>query len=283
MESARKQVARRKPLADILICAQLLIFFGCNGAQYLFSSDKELISTPADTGLDFVETWFKTADNIRLHGWQVPGRPDMPLVVIFHGNAANISRFINVLRFFHQTGFSTFIFDYRGFGLSSGRVVREEDLYNDGRGAIDHLAAAGWHPSSMIYFGHSMGAAVSLQMSLEKQPAALVLESPFTSMSDIAWHRAPVAWALLGLWALDFQFDNLDKIQNVTAPLVIFTGAKDEVVPMEMSQQLFDKAVAPSALFIIAKGGHKDLFKAGGEVYQKALLDIVESGKPVSK
>jgi alpha-beta hydrolase superfamily lysophospholipase len=259
----------------LVVLVQAFFTFGCNGTRFLFSADKEVISTPAELGLNYDEVWFDTKDEIPIHGWSIPGQADMPLVIFFHGNAANISHFVDILRYFNEMGFSTFIFDYRGFGKSHGQVIREEDLYIDGRSAIDYLRSKGWQPSQMIFYGHSMGAAVSLQMGLETPPAAVVLESPFTSMSEIAWHTAPVTYALIGWWAIDAEFDNLKKIQNLSVPLVIFQGGMDKIVPPKMAQRLYKHAREPKAIYFIPNGGHSDLFQVGGEKYKNAWIDLV--------
>jgi alpha-beta hydrolase superfamily lysophospholipase len=261
---------------------QALLTFGCNGTRFLFSADKKVISTPAELGLNYAEVWFDTKDNVRLHGWSIPGRPDMPLIIFFHGNAANISHFVDILRYFNKMGFATFIFDYRGFGKSHGQAIREEDLYIDGRSAIDYLGSKGRQPSQMIFYGHSMGAAVALQMGLETPPVAVVLESSFTSMSEIAWHTAPVIYALIGWWAIDAEFDNLNKIQNISVPLVIFQGDKDKIVPPKMAQRLYEHAKEPKAIYLIPNGGHSDLFQVGGDKYKNAWISIKSTVIPIN-
>ena len=120
-----------------------------------------------------------------------------------------------------------------------------------------------------------MGATVALQMGLETPPAAVVLESAFTSMSDIAWHTAPVTYALIGWWAIDAEFDNLNKITNLSVPLVIFQGGKDKIVPPKMARRLFDQAREPRAIYLIPEGGHSDLFQVGGDKYKNAWIDLV--------
>ncbi len=259
----------------IIVLIQTFFTYGCNGTRFLFSGQKEVNSTPAELGLSYYEVWFETLDGIPIHGWSIPGHADMPLVIFFHGNAANISDSVDMLQYFNEIGFSTFIFDYRGFGKSHGQTIREEDLYIDGRSAINYLKNKGWHPSQMIFYGHSMGAAVSLQMALETPPATVVLESPFTSMSEIAWHTAPITYALIGWWAIDAEFDNLNKIQNLSVPLVIFQGGMDKIVPSKMAQRLYKHAREPKAIYFIPNGGHSDLFQVGGKKYKNAWIDLV--------
>jgi len=253
---------------------------GCNGNRFMFSSGKDMVATPSEFGLSYEDVWFNTRDGKRLNAWLVPGKSNMPIVVIFHGNSANISSGVAILRYFNDIGFSVFIFDYRGFGRSQGYVSAEEDFYRDARSALDYLETRGWLPAEMIYYGHSMGAAASLQMGLESPPSAVVLECPFTNMADIAWHTAPVTYALLGWWALDVQFDNIDKIQKLSTPVVIFQGDKDHIVPVEMAQRLYEKAGEPKALYVIPGGGHTDLYKVGGKEYRNAWLDLAQGNKP---
>ena len=258
----------------ILVFGLVLFLSGCNGMRYIFSSSKDIVSTPEEIGLSYEEIWFATQGKLQLHGWLVPGEPGKPLVIVFHGNAANISHQVNNLKYFNVIGFSTFIFDYRGFGKSHGQATREEDLYVDARGALDYLRSRGWSASQMIYYGHSMGAAVSLQMGLDYPPVAVVMESPFTNLSDIAWHTAPITYALIGWWAIGARFDNINKIEKLSAPVVIFQGDEDPIVPVEMAQRLYQRARQPKNFYLIPGGGHNNLYQVGGEEYRSAWLKL---------
>ena len=249
--------------------------FGCDGTRFIFSTSKDIVSTPAAVGITYEEVWLDTRDGLKLHGWLVPGKADMPMVIFFHGNAANISHRVDNLKYFNGLGFSTFIFDYRGFGKSQGQVAREEDLYEDAKSAFNYLCGRGWSSSQMIYFGRSMGAAVALQLGLEFPPAVVVLECPFTSMSEIAWHTAPVSYALFGWWALEARFDNINKIEKLSTPVAIFQGDADHIVPVEMAERLFQRANDPKAFYLIAGGGHSDLFQVGGDQYRNAWVELI--------
>ena len=274
MDFYKARCAFWKIVLVIIVWIQAFVAVGCYGNRFIFSSGKDVSSTPAEMGLDYDEVWFDTKDDVSIHGWSIPGQFDMPLVIFFHGNAANISHFVAILQYFHEMGFATFIFDYRGFGKSQGHVLREEDLYIDGRSAVDYLRNKGWQPSQMIFYGHSMGAAVSLQMGLEIPPAAVVLESPFTSLSEIAWHTSPVTYALIGWGGGDIEFDNLNKIQNLSVPLVIFQGGRDKIVPPKMAQRLYQHAREPKTIHFFPNGGHSDLYQVGGDKYRKAWTEL---------
>lgn len=246
-----------------------LFAFGCNGTRFVFKGSTDIITTPDKVGISYEEVWLTTQDNVKLNAWLVPGNPCMPVVVFFHGNAANISHRVDILRYFNEIGFSTLIFDYRGFGKSHGQATSEEDLYSDARGALDYLKSRGWSSYQMIYYGRSLGAAVALQMGLEFPPSVVVLEAPFTSMSEIAWHTAPITYALIGWWAIHARFDNINKIGKLSIPVIIFQGDKDNIVPVEMAQRLYQRANEPKALYLIPGGGHSDLYQVGGDNYRK--------------
>ena len=253
----------------------------CNGTRFIFKSSDDIISTPDNVGLVYEDVLFTTKDNINLHAWLVPGDPHKPMVVFFHGNAANISYRVDILRYFNEMGFSVFIFDYRGFGKSDGQATSEEDLYIDSRSALDYLRSKGWSASQMIYYGRSMGAAASLQMGLEFPPAVVVMEAPFTSMSEIAWHTAPITYALIGWWSIRARFDNINKIEKLTTPVVLFQGDKDHIVPVDMAQRLYERANEPKAFYLVAGGGHSDLYQVGGEKYREIWLKLARHHLPL--
>jgi pimeloyl-ACP methyl ester carboxylesterase len=248
--------------------------------RYVFSTSHDHVAAPDRRGLDYVDIWFLTEDGVKLHGWLIPGDSEKPLVVLFHGNAANITHRIDQIACLHSLVFPVFIFDYRGFGESEGRALHEEDLYRDARGALDYLGVRGWQTSRLIYLGSSMGAAVALQMGVERPPSGVVLESPFTSLREIARHMTPITYALVGWWGIGSAFDNLGKIGNLNSPLLILHGDQDNKVPLEMSRQLFAAARDPKTLVVINGAGHSDLFFVGGETYKLAIQSFRTGSLP---
>ncbi|MBT8369021.1 MAG: lysophospholipase [Deltaproteobacteria bacterium] len=264
-----------------LVILMALSAFGCNGTRFIFKASEDIVSTPNEVGLAYEDVWFTTQDDIKLHAWLVPGEPNKPIVVFFHGNAANISHRVDILQYFNEMGFSVFIFDYRGFGKSNGQANSEENLYIDSRGALNYLKSRGWSASRMIYYGRSMGAAASLQMGLEFPPAVVVMEAPFTSMSEIAWHTAPITYALIGWWSIRARFDNINKIEKLTTPVVFIQGNKDHIVPVDMAQRLYERANEPKAFYLIPKGGHSNLYQIGGEKYREIWLKLARHHLPI--
>ncbi len=264
-----------------LTIALLMFASGANAFQamdrkYIFFPERMLHATPAVAGLTFEEVYFSAADGVRLHGWMVPGEPGQSLVLFAHGNAGNISHRIDNLAHFHRLGVTVFIFDYRGYGQSEGRIS-EAGSYNDMRGALAWLKKNGWTPQQMIYFGRSLGAAVALQLALEEAPAGLVLESAFTSVARMGWHHQPVTYALFGWWALSSRYDNLGKIGRLRCPLLLFQGERDNIVPPKMVHQLFAQAPKPKTLYLIPGAGHNDTYNVGGPSYWKQWRVFIDT------
>lgn len=261
----------------VIILLMLLSSCGCAVMnRFVFLPKKELTATPARDSLAYQEIWFPSRDGVQLNAWFVPGKPETPLVLFFHGNAGNLSDNLEYLNLLHGQGFPIFIFDYRGYGISQGEPRRENDLYEDARGAISYLEGQGWQHEKTIFFGQSLGAAVALQMALENPPAGLVMESSFTSMDDIVQYVSPLAYYTVGWWGIDLHFDNLAKINRVEVPLLLIHGDKDTVVPVEMGRRLFARGGAPKMLHIISEGGHCNVFTCDSSAYLAAWSNYLE-------
>ena len=253
-------------LAVWLHCAS-----GCGlGNQFLFSATHEFPATPAQYRVPYQEFWFHARDGTVLNGWFTAGSSGKPLVLYFHGNGGNLSDGVQYLTLLHSMGYPVCIFDYRGYGKSGGLVHAERDLYDDARGMLDFLEGEGWRHESMIYYGQSLGAAVALQMALERAPSGLVLESPFTSLADVQKHLSPVAYVLFGWWSFYAKFDNLAKIPRVNVPLLFISGDRDELTPLEMTLRLYSNTQAPKMLYILRGANHCDAAANGGAAYLDA-------------
>ncbi len=260
----------------LLLLALIIMLSGCETAtRFVFSPGKELSASFETPAFQYQDVWFEAFDKTRLHGWWIPGDPSAPLVLFFHGNAANISHRVPNLEYLHQLGLNLFIFDYRGFGKSEGVPLREEDLYQDARGALRWLQNNSWKPEQLIYFGRSMGATVALQMALERPPGGVVLECSFTSLPDIAIRTNPLSFGLMGRWLIKDRFDNEKKIPSLQVPLLLLHGREDKIVPYTMSEKLFSLAREPKTFQLIEGAGHSDCYLVGGELYRNAWVDFI--------
>ncbi|SDM58415.1 hypothetical protein SAMN05660860_02815 [Geoalkalibacter ferrihydriticus] len=250
---------------------------------FIFFPTSQIVWTPDQRDLTYDDVWLDTEDGVRIHAWFLPGRDevDLPALIFFHGNAGNISHRVHNLELLHRRlGMPVLIVSYRGYGQSQGRAS-EQGLYRDARAAHDWLAQRSYPAERQIYFGRSVGAAVALQLAVEKPPAGLILESPFTSISDMGRHHYRFLYALLG-WTIDAQFDNRAKIPGIQSPLMIIHGKRDTIVPPRMAEELYAQAPQPKELIWLPHAGHNDTLDANPQVYWAAWQDFFDSLAPTT-
>jgi uncharacterized protein len=241
----------------------------------VFFPDSELTGTPADFGLAYEDVFFETADGVRLHGWWVP-QAAAPVLVWFHGNAGNISHRLENIKLLHDlAGVQVFIFDYREYGRSQGRISRE-GTFLDAAAAYRYVAETRGIPGGdIILFGRSLGTALATDLAIQQPCRALILESAFTNSSDMAKILAPFLFD----WRAKVPYDNLGKIDKVKVPVLIVHGSEDEIIPVAMGRRLFAAANSPKDLYIIPGAHHNDTYVVGGAAYFERLKNFIYQTK----
>ena len=138
--------------------------------RFIFFPDSTVDVTPRDAGLSFEDVYFTTSDGVRLNGWFVPYQGSKITLLWAHGNAGNISHRVENLKLLHQqVNINVFIFDYRGYGRSGGKVS-EEGTYKDATAALQYLRSrADVEPKRIIFFGRSLGAAVATDLAADRK------------------------------------------------------------------------------------------------------------------
>ncbi|HJO39064.1 MAG: alpha/beta hydrolase [Vicinamibacterales bacterium] len=233
-----------------------------------------LAAEPRDYGLDAEELRLRASDGVELHGWHFRENGDRVLVW-FHGNAGNIShRLDNAQRLVRRFGLDIILVDYRGYGLSDG-TPDEAGLYLDGLAMYQAALDAGFASGQVVVFGRSIGAAVALDVAVKRPVGALVLESPFLSLPELARRHYPFVPAAL----VRTQFDSRRKIARVSAPMLVLHGDRDDIVPIAHGRTLFDLAPEPKRFHTIHGAGHNDTYDVGGDDYWEAWRVFLEGLK----
>ncbi len=200
---------------------------------------------------------FVAADGTRLHGWYLHHERPRAVILHAHGNAGNLTHRLDVMQRIHsQADASVMLFDYRGYGRSQGSPS-ERGVLEDARAARDWLAQrAGIGTDEVVLMGRSLGGAVAVDLAVDGGARALVLESTFTSLPDVAAVHYP--WVPVRL-LLRTRLDSLAKIARYDGPLLMSHGEADEIVPFELGKQLFDRAATgDKRLLTIRQRGHND-------------------------
>jgi fermentation-respiration switch protein FrsA (DUF1100 family) len=221
----------------------------------MFALQRQLIYPAPDRApplpAGFERLVLRNAPDLRLEAaWREPA-PGMPTVVFLHGNGDSWQGGAAATEALAQEGLGVLLAGYRGYSDNSGDPD-ESGLYADGAAALDWLNRRGLPDRRVIIIGNSLGSGVATELARKRPPAALILVSPFTSMADVAARQypwLPVRWLLLD------RYDNLAKIDAVSAPVLILHGTADRLIPVAQARRL--AAAHPAAALRLFEGaGH---------------------------
>ena len=143
-------------------------------------------------------------------------------------------------------------------------------LHADARAALEFLRRKGVADNRLVLYGESLGSAVAVEVAATTPVAALVLESPFTSIAALAQHHYPYVPAML---LVRDRFDALSRIGRVTAPILMLQGDRDRVVPARFGEALFAAAPEPKERWRAPGAGHEELGPAGALDAVVAVLE----------
>lgn len=220
--------------------------------KVLFQPSRYPAGAWAPKDLVFEDAWFNAEDDVRLHGWYCPVERPRAVVLYAHGNAGNItSRYWKLRLLTEKLGVSVLVFDYRGYGKSEG-APSEAGILADGRAARRWLAQrTGLPETDIVLLGESLGGAVAVDLAAEQGARALILESTFSSIPDVAASKLSSGGSLVRS-----QLDSASKIGRYHGPLLQTHGDADKVIPFALGKKLHEAANAPKQFVRVPGGGH---------------------------
>lgn len=244
--------------AGILLLCYALVVAGCAVFQRsLLYFPGSSLPSPAEAGApDMHPVTLRTADGLDLVAWYAKARDGKPTIAYFHGNAGTIAYRTGRTQALREAGYGLLLVEYRGYGGNPGSPS-EEGLYADADAAYAFLTEGeGIDPGQIVLKGESLGSGPAVWLARKTKVAAVMLEAPFTSVTDVgqrAYFFLPVR-----LLATD-RFESVERIADIEAPLLIVHGAEDNVVSVDFGQALFRAAVEPKTLHVIDGAGHNNL------------------------
>ena len=241
--------------------------------RLIYHPSSDIYQTPTDQGMESDEVWLDTKDGEQIHGWFVHAEQPVGTLLFFHGNAGNIADRVPSIEQFHSLEMNVFIIDYRGYGQSSG-TPSEQGLYSDARAAWNYLTEERDIPFfEIVVFGRSLGGAIAAMLADEYRPAALILESSFTSLMDMGADVYP--W-LPVRWLLREEYNTIERVERLELPTLVAHSPSDEVVPYRQGEQLFNAANQPKE-WLEMQGGHGGGWVATGQHYLNRMEEFLHS------
>ncbi len=238
----------------------------------LFAPTRDPIATwnPEDYGIprsQVEEVWIESDDGVMLYGWYCRAKRPIASALYCHGNTGNLSNTAHVMPHLLDSGINILLFDYRGYGRSSGRPTMHGVI-------ADAIAAAHYHekirPKHLpsILYGYSLGGAVAAQLIRHHPFDGLILQSTFTTLPDITRVAFP-------RWPLHLfsgrLFDTLSIIRNLRIPLLIIHGKEDELCPCWMADALYNACGSEKQIQLVDGGLHKDLWLRDPDALVRAV------------
>jgi fermentation-respiration switch protein FrsA (DUF1100 family) len=235
--------------------------------SYTFQPTRELPYNPRDIGLEYEKVQLKTSDNLILSAWYIPAKNARFTLLFCHGNGGNMAHRLESINIFNELDINCLIFDYRGYGTSDGKP-NEDGLYIDAQTAYDWLInEKKISPENIIIYGQSLGGSVAAYLASNVKAKGLIIESCFTSYTDIAKKYYP--YMPIKLLA-KYGFKTNDYLKKVNCPVLIIHSRNDELIPFEFGLRLYAAAKEPKE-FIEISGGHNDGFLCSGQIYREGL------------
>jgi hypothetical protein len=225
-----------------LFVGQRRILFRCDAAEV----------DPATLGLKAETLRLKTEDGESLLAWSIPPAPGCSLILYFHGNAGGLDLRVERFRAMVKAGMGLLAIEYRGYASSTGSPS-ERGLKLDGEAAYAAAIASGVAPERIVALGESLGSGVAVALAARHKVGALVLDSPYSSIADVA---AAAYWFVPVRALLRDPFRNDLLIGSVKAPTLIVHGTEDVIVPIRFGEKLFALANPPKEFWRVNGAAH---------------------------
>jgi len=240
----------------------------------VFVPSRPMIAHPGTVGLTYESLFLTASDGVKLRAWWIPGASaDAPVMLCLHGNGGNLSHRTDKMRLFHDAGAAQLWLDWRGYGESAGSPD-EAGLYRD--------ALAGWawlnavktvHATRLVLYGESLGNGPAIELATRVPAAGIIIDSAFTSISDMG--RLVLPWFPARLASL--RFDNLARLPRVTIPTLFLHSPQDDIIPYEMALRNLGASGSAAKRLVDLKGSHNEGFLDAGPSYPKAIRDFLAS------
>ena len=231
---------------------------------YMYLNQRKLLYLPSENNylddqidFNFKEVFIDVEKNLKLKAWLIENDfKNKKTLVFFHGNAGNLSNRTYKLNQLSKLDLNIIILAWRGFSGNEGEPS-EQNLYNDAKKTIDWLNSRGVKNKNIILYGESLGTGIAVELSQTNQFGGIILESPFTSMTNAAKNIYP--W-LPVKYLLKDKYDSEKKIKNIKIPILIMHGKKDNIVPFRMGKKLYDLANNPKFFYFTENDDHMMTF-----------------------
>ena len=240
----------------VIVYLGLCVFYAIFQERFIFIRFRTAKDHVYKFRSPYEEQYLSTPDGAELHALYFKAEDPKGAVLYYHGNTGSLRRWGNYAQRFVRLGYDVLMPDPRGYGKSRGDLS-EAALHADAEAWYQHLAKQ-WSGSEIVLFGRSLGSGLATPVAAQHATKALILETPFANLYDVAMNYLPILpYKLL----LRYPFRNDIAMEGVQCPVYILHGKRDNLVPFDSALRLY--SLIPSdvhrEMLTFPKGNHSNL------------------------
>lgn len=216
---------------------------------------------------DYEELYVEVAPNIQIHALRFRAENSKGIVFYVHGNAGSLQDWGDLSSLYLSLGYDLFMFDYRGFGKSDGKIKSQQQFFGDVQVLYDYVKSE-WDENQIIVEGFSIGTATAAKIAVDNNPKHLILKAPYYSL----FHLIQSKYSFLPKLLLKYQFVTIDFLKQVRCPVTMFHGTADELIPISNAERLLEEVSSVDYL-VIPDCLHNDI--PYSFIYQEKMQTIL--------
>jgi fermentation-respiration switch protein FrsA (DUF1100 family) len=241
--------------------------------KQIYYPSRAMDGAPGQLGRPFEDVFIPLKHGERVNAWYFPARnAASPVVLVCHGNAGNISHRLDLCSLLLEAGAGVLLVEYRGYGRSDGKPG-EENTYRDAQAAYHWLIGKGLAATNIIGYGESLGGGVVSELARREKLGGLILQSTFTSMTDLGAELFP--WLPVRLIST-IKYNTRAKLPNLHVPVLILHSRRDDLIAFHHAEENFAAANEPKFLREIS-GGHNDALWSSRPAMLAAIREFLQN------
>jgi pimeloyl-ACP methyl ester carboxylesterase len=218
--------------------------------------------------VDFEEVYVEMEDGVHLHALHFKAENPKGIVFYVHGNAGSLDDWGGLSDMYADLNYDLFMFDYRGFGKSQGKIFSQAQFFGDVQALYDYVKIL-YTEDQIIVQSFSIGTAAAVKLVLENKPQQLILKAPYYSLSHLVKSR----YFFLPMTLLKYKFKTIDFLKKIEIPVTMFHGTTDELIPFS-NAELLQKEVPTIDFVPIDNCLHNDL--PYSDVYKEKMRVLLK-------
>jgi len=211
-----------------------LLFLYSRQEKMIFLSEKLDKNHVFNFPGEYEERFYHPEEGIDIHGLLFRVTEPKGIVFYFHGHMGSIASWGQWASLFQDQGWDVFMWDYRGYGKSTGVIKEEHSIHDDAKFLYERISPE-YKEKRIIFYGRSLGTGIASKLAIDHDPEKLILSTPYFNFEDVVSHQHPLLPVSM---LLKYKFRNDLYLKLVKCPVFLFHGTEDDFVPYESSVKL---------------------------------------------